>query len=403
MARVILYKGKTNYGALRLHADYLAEAFRILGHEAIIVDLNEPDAAQFLLDTLRKPTDAILAFNAMAANIAGSANQSLYDQLQVPFFILCVDHPSTHIPRFNFDIKNLAITCLDQSHIQWCLDYYGKEKFQLLSFFIPGGSQSLNHQMEQSYEEYLAKRTIPVLFTGSFAGIPQRKWGQYSPKIISLLNDVADFILSGNKISIEEGFHTVLTAKNIFLSTELNQKMGLFTHLVHRYIHNQRRFLLFKTLGEHEIPVTIYGKGWLPYAQQWPSFTVHEEGTMAETLDNLHKARLVLNSNTHFVNGGHERVFNAMINGAAVFSDSSTYYEQEFAPGKNIILFDWDKLQEVPHQIRHLINHPEETWQVAQAAYTNVLQNHTWLHRAEQLLELIELRHSLLRMNIKDD
>ena len=42
MGRIVLYKGQSQYDVLRVFTDQLAEAFRLLQQETVVVDLSPP-------------------------------------------------------------------------------------------------------------------------------------------------------------------------------------------------------------------------------------------------------------------------------------------------------------------------------------------------------------------------
>ena len=48
MGRIVLYKGQSQYDVLRIFTDQLAEAFRLLQQETVVVDLIAADAEEQL-------------------------------------------------------------------------------------------------------------------------------------------------------------------------------------------------------------------------------------------------------------------------------------------------------------------------------------------------------------------
>ena len=240
------------------------------------------------------------------------------------------------------------------------------------------------------------ERDIPVIFTGSFRGQPHRRWSEYPKAIRDILDDVSEYILSEDHVPIEKAVDYVLDRKTLNLSSAFRLKFDQILHYVQFYIHDTRRFQFMKTLGEAGVPVEIYGQGWEEWVQTWKSFTLRAEGTVEETLGLMQRARICLNTNTHFVNGGHERVFSAMGNGAAVVTDSSLYYKEEFIEDNELVMYSWTKLDDAPHKIMNLLNHPEQNWKIACAGRSKVLKKHSWASRVEQFLELAHIHKSLM-------
>lgn len=65
MGRIVLYKGKSQYGVLRIFIDQLAEAFRLLQQETVVVDLVATDVEEQLLRAFAQPCDFVFSFNGM--------------------------------------------------------------------------------------------------------------------------------------------------------------------------------------------------------------------------------------------------------------------------------------------------------------------------------------------------
>lgn len=397
MARAVLFKGQSNYGALRVHIDQLAEGFKEIGHEAVIIDLLAYNATNLLNQTIQKPCDFFLGFNAMGCDI-GNEQQLLYDAMNVPFIGALVDHPNCHTQRLDTKLKHYFVTCLDQSHIKFLDSHYDQDHFAFKSFLVPGGNTSSNYHVEKDYDEFLSKRTIPILFTGSFHGEPKRGWIDYPKSVKKLLDEVAEYTLAHDLMPLEDSLNYILTSNNIGINTKIKQNLDLLMHLVQHYVHHTRRYNFVKTLGEAQVPIVVYGQGWEPWVEKWTSFSLCEEGKVEDSLDNLHKAKICLNTNTHFVNGGHERVFNAMINGAVVFTDESKYYNEVFVNDEEIVTYTWSKLEDAPNKLFSLIEDPEKIFKISQAAKQKVDREHSWKNRAEQILEMVELYRTLINV-----
>lgn len=398
MARVVLFKGQSNYGALRVHIDQLAGALRQLGHDAVVIDLLAYNAIHLLNQTIKRQCDLFFAFNGIGCDI-GSDNQLLYNALDVPFMAALVDHPNCHISRLDTKLKHYLVTCLDRSHIKFLDSRYGSDHLAFKSFLVPGGNVSSNYQVETTYDEFIEKRTIPILFTGSFHGEAKRGWLDFPKSIVNLLDQVAEYTLVHDMMPLEDSLDYILSVSNIGISSKVKKKLDMLMHQVQHFVHHTRRFKFVKTLGEAGVPVAVYGQGWEPWLDKWTSFTLYEEGKVEDTLDNLHKAKICLNTNTHFVNGGHERVFNAMINGATIFTDQSKYYNEIFVDDEEIITYTWSKLDEVPEKLFSLIENPEKIYKISQAAKRKVDKDHTWKNRAEQIIDMLELYRTLNNMH----
>lgn len=390
--RIILYKGSSQYGALRMHIDRLAQAFENIGHEAVVIDFEQEDAFAKLEKELNIGYNFVFAFNAILADLK-IEEELFYNLADITYITALVDHPVYHMnSRLDCNINKFIVTCLDKKHLDFLREQYDGNHFLAKSFLVPGGSKSVLCK-EESLEEFQTNRDINMLFTGSFRGIPRRSWSDYeNHSFARFMDDVCDYVLANDYVLVEEAFEHVLKDKNIELSSkQWNAKRLFIMQNMKSYIASYKRYLCMETLAKAGIPIDIYGVGWDDWAHKYQNINYHEVGTVENTLDLLTKTKLCLNINNSFVAGGHERVFNAMINGAAVVSDKSLFYNQEFEEGKDIISYSFTKLDELPNQIHNYLNDTQKLWNIAKNAQKKVNEKFTWEHKARQIIELYEL------------
>ena len=88
--------------------------------------------------------------------------------------------------------------------------------------------------------------------------------------------------------------------------------------------------------------------------------------------------------------GFTERIANAMLQKSVVVTDRTTYLEQNFVNGEDLLMFDLGNLRALPDQIRALLDDEAKRTQMAENAYVKAASRHTWKQRAEKLLEFME-------------
>ncbi|MFC5469744.1 glycosyltransferase [Cohnella suwonensis] len=391
MAKMVLYKGQSQYGALRVHIDQLAEAFRLLGHTPVVIDLVENDALTQLENALTSGSNFVFSLNAIGIDFK-VGERSLYDVVNIPFVTALVDHPHYHIERLNNKISKSAVTCLDHSHLRFLSNYYPSNHFKVKAFWMPGGS-TVREKTDQDVDSFLRQRTIPLLFTGSYRGVPKRTWsGSGLRSVPNIMDDVCDLMLSHDYLAAEDALDEVLKHRGIVFSEDQRKIMHKYClEQVGRYIEAYRRHLCLESLGKAGVPMEIYGNGWDGLSEKWPTFRFKGTGSVEETLDLQQQSKICLHTNNNFVEGGHERVFNAMTNGAAVVSETSLFYDNAFENGKEMIAFSWKDLNDLPERIMHYLDNPETLWEIANAGHQKAKLEHSWVRRAEQILDLFEL------------
>lgn len=386
--RFVLYKGQSQYGSLRLHVDQLAAALDGLGHETRIIDLMSDDAVEKLNAAFADPPDCFFGFSGVGSDIK-SGGASAYDVLGCAYASLYVDHPIHHAPRLSTRIdKNIALF-LDRSHVQFMTAWARGREFAQLGFLPPGANQ-LPEPPDLS-DEAFAERDIGLLFTGTYRGQPQTPWRQGpDTPARTVVEDIAQRMAADARLPILDALRGSL--KDIY-SAELApdlfeefipllQAPQVFAEAYHR-----NRFL--ETLGEVGAPLTIYGSGWEPLAERYPSFDYCGVGSFEETLSLIRRTRLVLNTNNGFVAGGHERVFTAMCGGAGVVSDQSRYYAEAFKPHE-LATFAWDDLDDLPGLLAGLLGDVETMAGMARAGAKKALAEHTWTQRAARLVKAVK-------------
>ena len=386
--RFVLIKGQSQYGSLRLHVDQLAEALTTLGHETRIVDMAADDRqAQVNVVTL-DPPDCFFSFGGVGNDLK-AGNQSAYDHLGVTFATLYVDHPVHHYSRLETKVRKSIAFFLDRSHLQFVNASPVARNFSQLGLMPPGANELPD--LPDLSDEAFARRDIPLMFTGTYRGAPQAPWRRWpeSPAR-NLAESVAERMVADARLPILDALRQVLKPMGAELTPQL------FTDIAHLlsgpqfFAEAYHRDAVLNALGRAGLPLHVWGAGWEPLAERYPSFVYGGVGSFAETLHTLRRARVVLNINNGFVAGGHERVFTAMCGGAAVFSDGNRFYEEAFKEGREIVTFALPKLASAPDQLAALVADPDRAAQVARAGARRAQADHRWTERAGRLVRAVK-------------
>ena len=101
------------------------------------------------------------------------------------------------------------------------------------------------------------------------------------------------------------------------------------------------------------------------------------------------KAKIGLNIMSWHKAGMTERVANILLSGAVCVTERTTYLDEHFEDGRELIGFSLESLEELPKEIESLLQDDRKRKQIAQNAYLKASREHTWRERATELLELI--------------
>jgi len=143
-------------------------------------------------------------------------------------------------------------------------------------------------------------------------------------------------------------------------------------------------------VGATGVAIQTVGKGWGPLCERYPSFSYLGEGSFEETLELLRRTRVVINVNNGFVSGGHERVFAAMAAGAAVFSETSLFYDEVFIDGEDLVTFTIPAQPDVAAQLQHLAADLDFGARIAANGHAKTRAHHMWINRATQIVEVVQ-------------
>lgn len=82
------------------------------------------------------------------------------------------------------------------------------------------------------------------------------------------------------------------------------------------------------------------------------------------------------------------RIFEASACGALVLTDAiANGLEQLFVPGEEIVVYRGEA--DLLNKVRHYLDHPDERARVAQAGKARTLAEHTYAHRAQQIVDIV--------------
>ena len=101
------------------------------------------------------------------------------------------------------------------------------------------------------------------------------------------------------------------------------------------------RELAIRALVDSGLKVNTYGEGYNYIVCEHPENIIqHGSANSQQCLDNISQAKISLNVMPWFKKGAHDRVFNSCLNGAVCLTDSSSYLDEIFTDGKDILFYD---------------------------------------------------------------
>lgn len=350
--------------------------------EVCEIDLEDVNIEKKLEQYIGKKFSAIIDFNSKLPRLEMDNGEKYLDQIDAPFYNYIVDHPLYHHPVIKIKLKRSNVICIDRKHCSYVKEYY--KDIQNV-FFMPLGAMSALNVIP--YE----KRKIDVLFSGTYTKplklLKEIKESDKSDQLIQFV----EALKSNTRKTQEEVLLDMLKQSGKVLSREeFADELNTY-YLAEKYVRAYYRDKMIQTLLAHGIEVTIYGYGWEKFeSSEKEHLKVYHEVSYPVSLEIIADSKIVLNIMPWFKDGMHDRVVSAMINKAICVSDYSQYVDENFVDKKELILYSLDKLEELPEQIKMLLNNPERAKQISECGYKKVKENYMWKNMIQGYIEKIQ-------------
>ena len=434
MKKIVMFEGEIEtqeYFTYRLK-----ERFEELGHPVYVHNLDAEKERKSLSGLMRfvEPGNTVM----VCFNFHGITPGDLFfdekdgswfwDDLDIPCYNIVVDHPFYYHRFLELSPERYIHISIDRYH-----DAYMKRFFpdKLRIPFLPLAGTKVNpwdvlelSDLERAYQKlpemhprqlklpegmskkaYLQSiaepegylpveiRPIDVVFTGNYT--PPWKFDKY---INRLGEEYEQFYRGILKDLLEDSSQTLEEVAERHLrreipkitEEELKETMGnlIFLDL---YARSYVRGKAVQVLVDGGIKVAVFGGGWEELECAHPENLILGKGVNSITcLKMISLAKMSLNVMPWFKDGAHDRIFNTLLNGALLITDSSIYLDEILRDGENCLLYDPENMEMLADRVKKLLDDPEKMKQIIHAGYELAANGHTWQDRADFLSEIIE-------------
>lgn len=377
--RIILYKPAQehdSYTVICQFVDELAKGFVTLGHDAYVLDCNRPIAEQELHHLFSLYSDGIITFGALPG-IRLESGQSIYEQYEIPLVMIRVDHPLNN-PAWLQLVSRQMITLMDPSHVREMPFHFGSS---MNSIFLPHGG--CTGGIPTPYVE--KERPIDLLFSARYTDpeeilIRTRDWHFPLPGIFQ---EMCQEALSQHTVPFLQVVQHAFSKRGLTYDYQLMYVGHLLQQAWDLYIRAVRRKEFLLALESAGIAVDVYGKGW----EKYPTLGLHRfhgELGFAQVIPTLAQAKVLINAGTNLPEGSHERVLTGMIAGAAIVTEETLFFKEQF--GGALRSYRLTGIEEGVKHIRELLDQSVQRIEMAEQAQKMALGRHTWLSRARSLV-----------------
>ena len=382
--RVLLFQGGLD--TVDLFSSELGIGLSELGYEVINFDLTQSVKNLGLLyqSMQEKPLTAMIAFNSRFFGLKTPSGINVWETLGIPCINIFLDHPYWYHDILLSMPATGIVLCIDRNHMKYVNRFY--PNIPVNGFLALGGS------CFSSYIRSMSERKIDVLYAGSlYANHMPRKpssseWNFAAEKVY---DRSIEYLLKHTEETIEAVIEHQLQKEGVILPDETLRRFITSCVSVERVVSSCYRERIVGAVAKAGISLELYGEGW--DSCDWITLpNVHYGGRISpkEVIAKMSESKIVLNTFPWFKDGSHDRVFNAMLAGAAVVSEKSRYLE-EVLPKEvwvPVELFD-DGINKMTQRILYLLSHEIELQNIATAGYKLAISDHTWRARAQELHE----------------
>lgn len=356
----------TCHGVLKGFADELAKNLIRHGQAVITTNHEYGDMDGFGSGKYRF-YKGVVGFQAPALE------KDFFRKMNSKKFQLWFDHPAFFDQLFKELTADYYILCQDMYSADYLKKYAHVEN--AIQFPPAGIDAGLSDNRKREYD---------VVFIGA-----------YSPVIALEMNrfetEFAEYLINNPNKTFEAGLEETLKKFGIFFNEDEFRRYLYLLHPVCRNVINYFRNAVVETILEAGIKLDVFGDTWRQYKGAYAkNLVIHPAVSVEESLEIWGHSKVGLNVMTWHKGGMTERIANIMLSGAVCLSDETTYLRQHFKEDKEIVLFELNKLNELPDKIKELLNNDALRDEISQNAYKKASREHTWGRRAKQLLELCE-------------
>ncbi len=381
---ILIYKtDDTCYNILNMFAEQLANALSAYGQTVEIFDVQK-EGNSALTQFAGRKFKAIIGIQTYVFSIMMQDNvTNLHDLIEGPKYNMILDHPAWLKEHFANAPKNYHLLIHDRNYLSFA-DRYFKNIGKNYHFF-PAGIQADNiNDDEKKYD---------ISFVGTYRDYRERLniIRTYGRKQRYLINRYMIKMKHSPNMPAEGAFLQVLDDYGLkvsdadFLDLFYESRQAYFAVMCYY------REKVISALLDNGIQIHVFGESWKDATfSNHTNLVSHSSLTPEESLGVMKASKISLNIMSWHKDGFTERIANAMLASSVVLSDRSTYLSEEFKEGEEIVLFDLEQLAELPELVRLLLKDGGRLRRIAQAGYEKAVQKHLWIHRGENLLNIIE-------------
>ena len=378
--RYVFFRGLIH--TLDLYTDEFVRIFKEYGAECLVVDATQIEDEMLRLKAfLIHEVTAVISLNNIGLYLEFEDGQNIWDQFQIPFFNIMMDHPFHYKAALDTAPEQMILLCMDRNHVAYAERFFPNIKD--VRFFPHAG-------IERCENIPISERKIDVLYAGGLSRYAAEGLIPDLGKIqefdaFALVKNALEILIQKPELTTECVIESCLSEINLTFNDkrlgEIITELRFLDSLAVSFYREQ----MIRTLAEFGVTITVFGMGW--DRCEWESPNVIYGGVLAPTqiLELMNESRIVLNTMTWFKRGAHDRIFNGMLAGAAVVSDQSEYLKEQFMNGEHLQMFSLHEMNGMAETVKSLLSDVKCAQMLADCGYQEAKKHHMWKNRLEDI------------------
>ena len=380
---------KSYYGLINYFAGQWVKALEKLPDvhvkELYIDAISEIDKE--LTDMLQSGCCSMLCYNNCGLLLSSDNLGNIWEHYGIKVYDFLLDHPRNYDDSLANPIQNLHVICLDQNHVDFVKRFYPKVKDVI---YLPDSGVKECDVIKPFHE-----RSIDVLYCGNCQNSHEAVVDvEYLPKNGMEMYDTAiGMIFDDPTLTAEQAVERYLEEKDLEHGTETLYDLFVekqVSRCIEDIVRREYKLMIMHALDMAGIKVDVYGTGWedaeKPFSE---NIRVHKRVTPYECHKLMGDAKIDLSIMPWFKRGSSEKPFAGMMNGAVCVSDTSTYLEENYMDGIDIMLFDLDHIEKAVQDIIWLLDNPKEAEIIAMNGHHHAMENDGTDARIRQLIAIM--------------
>ena len=374
------------------------------GYEICFIDYERMyESMDAMLHFLDREETALVTFNFIGLRgetvFQTESGRSIWQEENLPVLNILVDHPLYYHSCLKEAGERMRVFCVDREHVGYVRRFYPGLKVEFLPLagnellFSHGDGEHGTHRVDVPEPVPYGRRTVDLVFTANYVSMEMLE-----EKVKALDDDYRIFYRRITEDLIADPAQSVDAVMERHIRNELGavpeeQLCAAMSGMIwiDLFIRSYVREKVVQTLADAGIIVRVFGADWEKIHCKKPQNVRTSGGKVdsAACVQAMRDARIALNVMPWFKDGAHDRVFTAMLQGTAAFTDDSRYLREECRDGENICFYSLRALEQLPDQVVSLLEDPVRMAELAERGYRMAEKWHRWKNRAGLLMQAL--------------